>query len=308
MIESARLLSSNEYTLNASLGYISLRSALNQDEVLCVAYEYTYNGQVYQVGEFSTDAGENLSAPNALILKMLKSSNNAPLKKGKGTWDLMMKNIYSIGAMQMTQEKFELYVMYRNDSVGTELQYLSEGAIKNKQLLRVMNLDRLDQKNNPTPDGKFDYIEGYTALSSNGRIIFPVLEPFGSHLRKAIGNDAIADRYVFQELYDSTLIVASEMSEKNKFVLTGKYKGSAGNEIRLNAMNIPRGSVVVTAGGATLRENVDYTVDYMMGAVTILNQSILESGTNVDVKLENQSTFSMQRKSLMGTHMEYAFS
>lgn len=307
-IESARLLSSNEYTLNASLGYISLRSALNQDEVLCVAYEYTYNGQVYQVGEFSTDAGENLSAPNALILKMLKSSNNAPLKKGKGTWDLMMKNIYSIGAMQMTQEKFELYVMYRNDSVGTELQYLSEGAIKNKQLLRVMNLDRLDQKNNPTPDGKFDYIEGYTALSSNGRIIFPVLEPFGSHLRKAIGNDAIADRYVFQELYDSTLIVASEMSEKNKFVLTGKYKGSAGNEIRLNAMNIPRGSVVVTAGGATLRENVDYTVDYMMGTVTILNQSILESGTNVDVKLENQSTFSMQRKSLIGTHMEYAFS
>lgn len=306
-IESARLLSSQEYTLNASLGYISLRTALNQDEVLCVAYEYTYNGQVYQVGEFSTDAGENLSAPNALILKMLKSGSNAPNEKGKGTWDLMMKNIYSIGAMQMTQEKFELYIMYRNDSVGTELQYISEGAIKNKQLLRVMNLDRLDQKNNSAPDGKFDYVEGYTAISSNGRIVFPVLEPFGEHLRKAIGNDVIADKYIFQELYDSTLVVAEEMSEKNKFVLTGKYKGSAGNEIRLNAMNIPRGSVTVTAGGATLRENVDYTVDYTMGTVTILNQSILDSGTNVDVKLENQSTFSMQRKSLMGTHLEYAF-
>ena len=306
-IESARLLSTSEYTLNAALGYISLRSALNQDEVLAVAYEYTYAGQVYQVGEFSTDAGETLKAPNALMLKMLKSSNNAPHYKNKGTWDLMMKNVYSIGASQMSSDKFELYVQYRNDSVGTDMQYLMEGAIKGKQLLRVMGLDRLDSRNNPSPDGRFDYVEGYTAISSNGRIIFPVLEPFGSHLANELGNAALAEKYVFQELYDSTLVSAQEYTEKNKFALVGKYKGSSGNEIRLNAMNIPRGSVVVTAGGATLVENVDYTVDYTMGTVTILNQAILESGTNVDVKLENQALFSMQRKSLFGAHLEYAF-
>ena len=306
-VESARLLSSNEYTLNAALGYISLRAALNQDEVLAVAYEYTYGGQVYQVGEFSTDGGESLKAPNALILKMLKSTNNSPNKKNKGTWDLMMKNIYSIGATQMSSDKFELYVHYRNDSVGTDMQYLMEGAIKGKQLLRVMQMDRMDSRNNPSPDGKFDYVEGYTAVSSSGRVIFPVLEPFGSYLAKAIDDPAIAEKYVFQELYDSTLVMAQEMTEKNKFSLVGKYKGSSGNEIRLNAMNIPRGSVVVTAGGATLVENVDYTVDYTMGTVTILNQSIIDSGTNVDVKLENQATFSMQRKSLFGAHMEYEF-
>lgn len=306
-VESARLLSSSEYTLNTALGFISLRSALNQDEVLAVAYEYTYGGQVYQVGEFSTDASDELRAPNALILKLLKSTSNAPMKKNAGTWDLMMKNIYSLGANSISQDKFELYVTYRNDSVGTDMQYLTEGAIAGKQLLRVMNLDRLDSKNNPYPDGKFDYIENMTVYSSNGRVIFPVLEPFGSHLRTAIGNNAVAEKYVFQELYDSTLVVAQEISEKNKFHLTGKYKGTSGSEIRLNAMNVPRGSVTVTAGGATLIENVDYTVDYTMGTVTILNQSILESGTNVDVKLENQSTFSMQRKSLFGAHLEYEF-
>ena len=306
-VESARLLNSGEYTLNAALGYISLKTSLNQDEVLAVAYEYTYGGQVYQVGEFSTDAGDALKSPNALLLKLLKSTNNSPNMKGKGTWDLMMKNIYSLGASQMSSEKFELYIQYRNDSVGTEMQYLMDGAVKGKQLLRVMNLDRLDSRNNASPDGKFDYVEGYTASSSTGRIIFPVLEPFGSHLAQAIGDAKIAEKYVFQELYDSTLVMAQEMSEKNKFMLTGKYKGSAGNEIRLNAMNIPRGSVVVTAGGATLIENVDYTVDYTMGTVTILNQSIISSGTNVDVKLENQSLFSMQRKSLFGAHLEYEF-
>ena len=311
-LESARLLSSSEYTLNGALGYISLKSGLNQDEVLAVAYEYTYGGKVYQVGEFSTDkigADSTLTGQKApaLILKMLKGSNNAPKHKGRGTWDLMMKNVYSLGATSMTSEKFELYVMYRNDSVGTELQYLPESVIKGKQLLRVMNLDRLDSRNKPSPDGKFDYIEGYTALSGSGRIIFPVLEPFGDYLRQAIGDDAIAAKYTFQELYDSTLVNAQEMTEKNKFKLVGKFKGSSGSEIRLNAMNVPRGSVTVTAGGATLVENVDYTVDYTMGTVTILNQSIIESGTKVDVKLENQSTFSMQRKSLFGLHAEYAF-
>ena len=311
-VESARLLNNGEYTLNAALGYISLKTALNQDEVLAVAYEYTYGGQVYQVGEFSTDGSESLKAPNTLLLKLLKSTNNAPVAQRTpdskaGTWDLMMKNIYSLGASQMSSEKFELYVQYRNDSVGTEMQYLMEGAIKGKQLLRVMNLDRLDSRNNAAPDGRFDYVEGYTALSSSGRIIFPVLEPFGSHLKNAIANDEIAKKYIFQELYDSTLVSAQEMSEKNKFVLVGKYQGSSGNEIRLNAMNVPRGSVVVTAGGATLVENVDYTVDYTMGIVTILNQSIIDSGTNVDVKLENQSLFSMQRKSLFGAHLEYEF-
>ena len=307
-VESARLLNSSEYTINSALGYISLKAALNQDEVLAVAYEYTYNGQVYQVGEFSTDGSEELRAPNALALKLLKSTANSPAQKGRGTWDLMMKNIYSLGATSINADKFELYVTYRNDSVGTDVQYLNEGPISGKQLLRVMNLDRLDAKNNASPDGRFDFIENLTIYTSSGKIIFPVLEPFGSHLASALGNDPqLTAKYCFPELYDSTLIVAQELSEKNKFHLTGKYKGTNGSEIRLGAMNVPRGSVTVTAGGATLIENVDYTVDYTMGTVTILNQSILESGTNVDVKLENQSTFSMQRKSLFGAHLEYEF-
>jgi len=300
-VESARRLDASEYTLNKDLGIISLRSMLNPDEVLGVAFEYTYGGQTYQVGEFSTDA---ITAPNALIVKLLKGTAQSPQL---ALWNLMLKNVYSLGATQIQSDNFKFDIVYRNDSIGTDLQYITEGNIKNKILLRVMNLDRLDTKNNLNPDGKFDFVEGYTALSSSGRIIFPVLEPFGSHLAKMIGDPVLAEKYVFQELYDSTLVVAQEYSEKNKFKLVGEYKASSGSEIRLNAMNVPRGSVTVTAGGTTLRENVDYTVDYTMGTVTILNQSILESGTNIDVKLENQSTFSLQRKSLLGTHLEYQF-
>lgn len=301
-VESARRLESSEYVLSPKLGFISLKTALNSDEVLAVAYEYTYNGKVYQVGEFSTDG---IDAPQVLTLKLLKGTSQSPYLP---TWDLMMKNIYSLGAYQVQKEKFRLDIKYKSDSTGVDLDYIPAGEIKNKNLLKVMNLDRLDSRLEQHPDGAFDFVEGYTVYAANGKIIFPVLEPFGSHLRKAFNDDAIAKKYVFQELYDSTLVVAQEFTEKNKFILTGQYKATSGSEIRLNATNIPRGSVKVTAGGVTLTENTDYTVDYMMGVVNILNQNLIESGTPISITLENQSLFSTQRKTLVGTHLNYAFS
>lgn len=300
-IESARRLESSEYTLNTQLGFISLRQSLNNDEVLAVAYEFTYNGKTYQVGEFSTDG---INAPQSLIVKLLKGSATSPETK---LWDLMMKNIYYLGGNQVQQEKFKLNIQYKNDSGGVYVNYIPEGAIKNQLLLKVMNLDRLDSRQALNPDGKFDYVENLTMYSSSGRVIFPVVEPFGAHLRKMIADDAIADRYCFDELYRSTKVSAQENSEKNKFRIAGEYQASSGSVIRLNAMNVPRGSVVVTAGGQTLTENVDYTVDYTMGTVTILNQSILASGNNIDVRLESRSMFNMQRKTLVGAHAEYAF-
>ncbi len=301
-IESARKLDAAEYTLNKQLGYISLKSALQPDEVLSVAYEYTMGGNVYQVGEFSSD---NTTASGALYLKLLKNTSFSP---NLPLWDLMMKNVYALNAYQIQKEKFRLDIVYQSDTTGTYVNYIPDGNIKNKVLLKVMNLDRLDTKNENFPDGFFDFVEGYTVSSQNGRIYFPVVEPFGSHLKAQIGNSTIAQKYVYQELYDSTKTVAQQIAEKNKFLLKGEYKSSSGSEIRLNAMNVPRGSVKVTAGGATLTENVDYTVDYSMGVVTILNSNILESGTPVSVSLENQSTFSMQRKTLAGLNLNYEFS
>ncbi len=300
-VESARILNSSEYTLNASLGYIQLKQALSADEVLAVAFEYTYNGNTYKVGEFS---GDITSTDQALFVKLLKGTTASPQLPA---WDLMMKNVYSLGAYQLQKTNFKLNIKYLSDTTGTELTYIPAGVISGTPLLQVMNLDRLDANGEANIDGRFDYIDGYTVSSSNGKVIFPVVEPFGSHLRKKIGNDAIADNYVFEELYDSTLTVARQYQYKNKFVLAGEYQASGGNTIKLNAMNVPRGSVVVTAGGVTLTENSDYTVDYNMGQVTITNQSIIDAGTPVSVTLENQSTFSMQRKTLLGLDLDYAF-
>lgn len=303
-MEGVRKLEEADYTLNKELGYISLKSALNNDEMLAVAFQYTYQGKVYTVGELSNSSGE-FSKP--LALKLLKSTDKSPQMP---TWDLMMKNIYSLGAYQVQESKFTMNVMYKNDSTGIDLRYITEGPIAKEPLLRVMGLDHLDSHGNERPkgDGIFDFIEGYTIISQNGKIIFPVVEPFGSHLAKKLGNDPkLVEKYCFQELYDSTLTTAQEYAEKNKFYLEGEYRASSGSEIRLNAMNIPKGSVRVTAGGVVLTENVDYTVDYMMGVVTIMNQDLIDLGTPISVSVESQSMFNMQRKSLIGTSLNYAF-
>ena len=300
-IESARLLTSSDYTLNGSLGYISLKQTLQPDDVLAVAFEYTIGNKRYQVGEFSSDIK---NTNYNLFLKMLKSTANTP---ESGCWPLMMKNVYSLNAYQIQKEKFRMDIMFQSDTTGVYLNYIPEGKINKVPLLKVMNLDRLDANNKPGANGFFDYVEGYTVVAQNGRIFFPVAEPFGSHLRKAFNDNKIADKYVFQELYDSTKTVAKQIAEKNKFKLKGQYKASNGSEIRLESMNVPAGSVHVTAGGRELVENSDYSVDYTMGIVTILNQSIIDAGTPISVNLESNTNFSMQRKTMLGLNFTYDF-
>ena len=301
-IENARKLNDRQFTFNKQLGYISLNSALNTDEVLAVAYEYTFNGQVFKVGEFSTDG---ITAPQTLILKLLKGTTLSPRLP---TWDLMMKNIYSLGAGKIDKNDFELNILYQDDKTGNSINYLPEGKLEKEILLQVMGLDNLNSQLDRESDGYFDFIADVTVMVDRGKIIFPVIQPFGSHLRKKIGDSKVADKYVFQELYDSTQTIARQIAEKNKFKLTGQYSSESGSEIRLNATSIPQGAVKVTAGGVPLTENVDYTVDYNMGTVRIINSALIESQTPIQVSLESNQFFGFQTKTLVGTHLDYRLS
>lgn len=300
---NARKLQPSEYTLNARLGFISLNQQLNPDQVLAVAYQYTANGQVYNVGEFS-DGG--ISSPSALYLKMLKSTTT---NTKHPMWDLMMKNIYSIGSYQINPKDFKLDVFYTNSQTGTDINYLpvmDEPKITSKPLIQVLSLDNLNMQNDRTPDGVFDFIDGVTINANNGRVIFPVTEPFGSYLRtKFEVNPLAANNYVFEQLYDSTKTSAQQFPQFNRFKLKGQYQSSSSSEISLNAPNVPQGSVTVTAGGVQLTENVDYTVDYTLGRVKIINEGILNSGTPIKISLESNALFAIQAKTLLATHLDY---
>jgi cell surface protein SprA len=305
LLNYARQLTASEFTLNERLGYISLNNSLNPDEMLCVAFEYTINGVPYKVGEFSGDVPSNSQRPNVLFLKMLKGQN---IRTDYPMWDLMMKNIYSLGAYQVQPKDFRLNIIYADDPSGADLNYIpanGEPQLKGVPLLTVLNLDRINTQQEPTPDGNFDFLEKYTVTASNGRIIFPVVEPFGSYLKSKFIDTSRANYYVFQELYDSTRFAAMQVPQKNKFFLRGSYQSAAGSEIPLGAINVPKGSVRVTANGTPLTENVDYVVDYSAGRVRIINSGLLSSGAVIKVSSETNSLFNIQQKTLMGSRLDF---
>ena len=302
-LESARLLNSSEYTVNTSLGYISLKSTLQTDQVLAIAYEYTYGGVTYQVGEFASDIQD---VNQALFVKSLKNTSNNPQQ---GNWDLMMKNVYYL-ASSVEKDKFRLDVKFQSDTTGVYLSYIPEQQVKDQTIIKLLGADRLDNNNKANSNGYFDYVEGYTI--SNGRVFFPEAEPFGDYMYKALTAKGVAPdvaaKYSFTELYDSTKTVAKQIAEKDKYQLVGQFRGTLANVISLGAYNVPQGSVVVTAGGVTLTEGSDYTVDYSSGEVTILNQSIIDAGTAINVSLESNTDYAQERKTMLGLNWQYDFS
>ncbi|HLZ17832.1 MAG TPA: cell surface protein SprA, partial [Cyclobacteriaceae bacterium] len=319
-INSARRLSTTEFTLNAQLGYITLQRKLQNDEALAVAYEYTYNGRVFKVGQLTEDYS-NTPTTDVVFLKMLRP-RSINIKDSTGqivpTWNLMMKNIYNLNVTSLTRDGFQLRVIYRDDRTGIDNPQLQSGTpyVRSKQLISVIGLDRLGPYNDPPGDGNFDYVEGITINSVYGLIIIPYVEPFNTPLQdlfynkddpdKTLDSKATLDnKYLYDTLYHTTQAEAALVNTKNKFYFTGTFRAGSGRDIIIQGFNITHGSVKVFSGGTPLREGVDYTVDYTFGKVTILNEGILSSGKDLDITYEQQDPFAFQTRSLLGTRLDY---
>ncbi|WP_432709272.1 cell surface protein SprA [Pedobacter sp.] len=337
----ARKLSDREFRFHAQLGYISLNNALNADEVLAVAFRYTYNGVEYQVGELSTDTPFDPLVPKVLFAKLLK---NETIKTYLPTWNLMMKNIYSIGGYQISPQQFKLDIYRIDEKTGVEQAFIAEGEkidaetktpLKNKPWLQATRLDRLNQQRENSADGMFDFESennpfsgggnvdanagltefttlgksGYVTIDAQqGSLIFPVLEPFGKDLASQFyaAEQNLIDKYTYQALYDSTKVVAqTQFIAKNRYILKGSFQSSNTNEYSLNAINVAEGSVRVFAGTLPLQEGLDYTVNYMNGSVKILNESLLQTAQPIRISTENNELFGQQQRSLFGTRLEY---
>lgn len=296
-----------DYTFNPSIGFISLNSQLQSDDVLGVAFQYTYNGRAYQVGEFASDVALDSSSgiQKVLYLKLLKATAQ---RIDLPIWKLMMKNVYTLDVAQVDSSSFHLSLYYKEVAGGTK-RFLPESspATSGQAILSIVNADRLNALHNPQPDGNFDYLNGFTVLPQQGRIIFPVLEPFGRDLDSLAyqGVDpSIAQKYIYSALYDSIKSIAQTYTNLNRFALMGTVKGTSASSISLGAVNIPPGSVVVTAGGQPLIENSDYVIDYVSGTLQITNPGIAASGQPINVQFENNTTTTMQR-SFFGLRLDY---
>ncbi len=306
----ARKLQPSDYFFNYQIGFLSLNQPLQPDEVLGIAYQYTYNGRVYQVGEFSQDVPPDTTGTSqrVLFLKLLKATSqrtNLPI------WDLMMKNVYSVGFGQLERQDFKLDLTYEEPSLG-EKRYLPPADVsapyQGQPIISLTNLDRLNNQNDPQPDGVFDFIEGYTVISQQSRIIFPVLEPFGRDLDYVYPTQDLRNKYLYYPLYDTIKAIAQTYANLNRFKIVGRSKSSGssggGSDYQIG-YNVPRGSVTVTANGQILQENVDYEVNYDLGTLRVTNQAIINSGVPVTVTSENNGAFALQQKNFLGLRLDY---
>lgn len=311
--ENVRELNTTEYTFHPQLGYVSLQRPLDDNELIAVAYQYTVNGKAEsnKVGEFSNEED------GVIIVKLIKP--NVLVDTNSSMWDLMMKNIYSIGGSQITQQDFSLNVMFQDANSGsTALNYIPNPLLEGIPLLQITGLDRLNiqgdiqQNSLGQGDGLFDFQTGITINPTKGKIIFTQKEPFGENLDQyLVGKGLTAaeiDKLVFDELYSDLPSLAQESAQNNRYFLQGKYKGEVTEGIPLGAINVPKGSVKVTANGQELLEGQDYTVDYQLGRVKMLNQSLVDSGVPINVSLENRSAFNIQKKRMLGVNIEHRFS
>jgi cell surface protein SprA len=320
-----RRLSTSEFTYHPKLGFISLNIRLRPNQVLGVAYNYYYTASsdtVLQVGQLSasslqfsdlTDTVSN-NTPKLHFVKLLKSTNQVTSYRNHENrfvrsplWDLMMKNVYNLRTSQLNQQDFEFDVFYEDDfDDGSIKKFIPVEGLRDKPILQLFNLDRLNRYNDPQADGIFDYIPGVTVIERTGSVVFPLLEPFGRSLAANIGDSTLAQIFTYQELYDTTISIARQSLEKNKFVMKGRVKGGSNGEIALGPF-VPQGSVRVTAGGRLLVEGVDYEIDYSLGRLRIINEAYLAQGTSVNVSFEDNSLFSLQQKNMAGFRAEYQF-
>src|SRR5664279_5119835 len=301
----ARKLDTTQYIFNPKVGFLSLSQPLQSDEVLAVAYQYSYNGRIYQVGEFSQDLPPDSASANqkVLFLKLLKATSQRP---NLPIWQLMMKNVYSVGFGTLDQQDFNLNVLYQEPGLGAK-RYLPFGNINlGTPILTLVNLDRLNNHNDPQPDGVFDFVPGYTVLPQYSRVIFPLLQPFGRDIASKVFTDTtIAKDSLYYPLYDSIKVVAQQQFPNlDRFEIKGSAKTSATSDISIG-YNIPPGSVSVSAGGQQLRENIDYTINYDLGTIKVINQAIINAGIPVQVNFENNATYGLQQKSYMGLRLDY---
>ena len=310
-----------EYDLDPLLGYISLKSPIQESEALAVSFRYLAGGQQIQVGDFSseTGGGDNSQTGERIVLKLLKPVNlqqpanlGQPNQLNPAAWYLEMRNLYRLGHGLMPSE-FVLDIVHEPPGRGATKTLT--GITGQATLIQVLGLDRLNEDGADQPDDRFDFLNNYSVIQSEGLLLFPYLEPFGSRMRALIDQSRLPEeekvaaraQYVFGDLYTQKRMNAERNTKLNVYRIQGSYKGGIPSFYDLKAFGgIVPGSVRVTSGGVPLTEGTDFIVDYQGGTVNIINRAYLTSGRDIRIESEENSLFNLQKKTLLGARLGYS--
>ena len=286
----------SDYMIERDLGYIRLNSKLQASEILAVAYT-TLGGDT--VGQINYNTGDSTAIP----LKLIRPAN--PDNDTYG-WDLMMKNVYNLGTINLQEEGFELEIV---DTYTERDDNINEEGVN---WLRVFGLDRFNEDGQKVPDDKIDIHQNIVNMKQ-GELFIPYLEPF-----RASGAAEAAGLDTFPGFYNSNLDTAlsqskmyesrnnTQMRQESSFKLIAKYSNQSAN-IELPGFNIIENSEEVRLNGKKLLRGTDYNIDYFMGQITLLNDEALKPGQDLEILYETNEIFQLDKKVVIGGRAEYKF-
>lgn len=285
-----------DYEINRALGFIVIKKNLTSRQAIAVSFRYTdpHSGKTIRVG----DVGQG--GENRIYLKLIRPQT---ITTDNPAWKLMMKNVYNLGVKNVTQEGLQVNIKYTEQNVP-------ENSLpgRSEPLLQDLGLDRVNEQGAATPDNKIDFSTG-TLNSTEGRIIFPYLHPFGDRiktlLKQAGAPQSEINDLAFNGLYHEPKANAQDKAKNNYYLIKGTSKGSVSNHYSIGLAPV-KGSVHVFANGAELQKGIDYRVDYSIGSVTILNDRYLRKGQQIKIKYEKNKLVRIKQKTLTGIRADYA--
>ncbi len=292
-----KLQEGTDYTYNPYAGFITFKTQIQETDAIAVAYrtegDSQGNDDDFYYGEM---IGNDTTTSKRLVLKLVKPANLR--STDHPAWDLQLKNIYSIGGRDVNEEGFNLDIVYSEP--GSE----DVNTLNGQPLLNAFGLDKVSEGGLDGRDGKFDFYENRTIITSTGEIIFPVLQPFGENFPKNV----LSDTLKYQAVYDTTVTGAKNKTLKDRFLIKGKYSASSTSVFNLGFIGVVENSVKVRLAGRELVEGTDFVVDYNVGQVTIKNAAALVPGADLKISYEQNDLFQMASKTLLGLRGEINFS
>ncbi|MCP4728181.1 MAG: cell surface protein SprA, partial [bacterium] len=291
-----------EYTIDLNTGYIVLNQPA-QNEVLAVAY--TTEGGL-SIGTIFPP-GVIPDSTSRLELKLIRTDNP---NENDPSWDLEWKNVYSLGSRNIDKEGFELQIVNSRDNPKNPID-----AVSKLSYLEIFGLDRYGEGGGKTPDGKFDVDVPWLLNMVSGHLILPGKRPFAPKSDNEVED---SDKVFGQtsRLVGKTEQIVPQIYD-NLFVDVSKYTAETKYDIEVIMANrdqtynlgfqVIQDSEEIFLDGNQLERGTDYTIDYQMGTLTVVNSAALGPGSTMEVKYESAEVFQLDKKTLFGTRFEYPF-
>lgn len=286
------------YYVNPTSFYVVFTQQVLGDNDILGAFivVHRHGGGIDTLGNVSLDT---------LRLKLIKPS--AYQRIDHHVWEYQWRNVYqlssaSVDVSGLTVDLYKGTLTNTTEADEDALDYQSGDGLKYLQLL---GLDRYDASNNRVPDGEIDKNSGLIDASL-GLLVFPDRHPFDSRHAYATttGGDTVRLATTVPEIYSNTN--ASTVNSNSEYYLTVSTQERGNSVIDLQSTNIIEGSEIVTYNGTTLKKGEDYDINYDMGRLTLLKDEYTDINANLSVMFETAPFYSLTRKTLLGTRLEYA--